>query len=1083
MKKILMLIALGCSFAINAQYVHQSGQNIVDGNGQNLLLRGLGLGGWMVQEAYMLQMESFAGPQHQIKDKIKGLIGDANTATFYANWRANGITKRDIDSLAAWGFNSIRLPMHYNLYTLPIEQEPVAGQNTWVDEGFTMTDNLLSWCAANNMYLILDMHATPGGQGKDAAISDYDSTKPSLWESQANRDKLVALWKKLAERYKNSPWIAGYDLINEPNWAFTGTNINGCDENSNAPLRNLYIAITNAIRQVDTNHMIIIEGNCWGNNYNGMFPLWDNNMALSFHKYWNANNTSAIQGILNYRTQYNVPLWLGESGENSNVWFTDAISLVESLNIGWAFWPMKKIENIAGVTMVTKPAGYDTLLNYWKNGGTAPTSAAATTTLLQVAENYKMQNVTIMKDVKDAMFRQVQSNTTVKYKNHPIPGKVYATEYDMGRLNAAYYDTDVANYRTDSGTFTPWNSGYAMRNDGVDIQASTDSPTNGFMVGYIQNKEWLVYTLNAPADTAYDIDIRYAGTGKIYFEDANGKISELYTLAPTGGFTNWGTATLADVILKQGENKVKLYVQSAGFNLNYFELKNARPAASIDMKMLDANTSLLGDKVIVTFNKPLIAGLNFSQSAFVLKVNNTPVTVTSIDYSGNNTITLKTAVGFGQNDVLTLSYGGSNIKATDNTVQAQFTNKPVNNSVGNIIGISGKIEAENYFFNSGLTVETTADTGGGSDIGYTDNGDYLDYLVNIGEAGNYTIEYRHSGLNVTGQIKLQLLADSGTTDIQTVSLTPTGGWQTWSTQSSSAVLPAGRYILRLLVVNAGFNLNWVKLTLVPTDDDGDNVSNANDACPDTPANDVVDFNGCTVFSLPNNNFVLKTTSETCRSANNGKIDITAVAGNNYTATLTGAANASNTFTSATSFTGLTAGTYTVTITLPDHPTFKRSYNVNVEEPTDLAVMSRVSNESFSVTLDLSGADLYRVELNGVLMVTDQPSVTLQLKAGLNNLKVSTNKECQGIFQRSIQMDNKAIIFPNPVTDVLNIRVPMEKEQNAVVRLFTLTGKLVMENTVLTHGDLSVATSALVPGVYLLTVVSADNTFNSKFIKK
>ena len=86
-----------------------------------------------------------------------------------------------------------------------------------------MIDELLNWCEQNQIYLILDMHAAPGGQGYDAAISDYDSSKPSLWESIYNRNKLIALWGKLAERYQNETWIGGYDLLNEPNWNLQDT--------------------------------------------------------------------------------------------------------------------------------------------------------------------------------------------------------------------------------------------------------------------------------------------------------------------------------------------------------------------------------------------------------------------------------------------------------------------------------------------------------------------------------------------------------------------------------------------------------------------------------------------------------------------------------------------------------------------------------------------------------------------------------------------------------------------------------------------------------------------------------------------
>ncbi len=575
MKKIVLLVLISLSVSSFGQgFLHRNGQKIVDGNGQNVVLRGLGVGGWMVQEGYMLQTGSFAGSQHAIKQKITDLIGTKNTEKFYDAYKANGITKRDIDSLAAWGFNSIRLPMHYNLYTLPIEKETVSGQNTWLEEGFKMTDDVLKWCAANKIYLILDLHATPGGQGKDANISDYDDSKPSLWESIANQDKMVALWKKLALRYKDNHWIGAYDIINEPNWNFTGTNQNGCDEKSNAPLRALQVRVTKTIREVDTNHLIFIEGNCWGNNYNGMFPLWDDNMALSFHKYWNDNDVASIQNMLNFRAQYNVPIWLGESGENSNVWFKEAIALMESNTIGWAFWPMKKIENLAGVTSVTKTPEYEQLLQYWTTGGKKPTVAFAKKTLMQIAENYKMKKLTIRYDVIDAMFRQVQTTDTKKYKNHTLPGKVFATEYDLGQNRFAYLDKDVANY--DGTKFTKWNKGGAMRNDGVDIESCTDKSTNGFHVTFIENGEWLQYTVEVKAKTAFDVAIRYSSEvagGKLFLKDENGKISEAITIPSSGGINNWETVTLKNVVLKQGTNKIIVYFEKGNFNLNFLEFK------------------------------------------------------------------------------------------------------------------------------------------------------------------------------------------------------------------------------------------------------------------------------------------------------------------------------------------------------------------------------------------------------------------------------------------------------------------------------------------------------------------------------
>ncbi|WP_117884058.1 cellulase family glycosylhydrolase [Aureibaculum luteum] len=573
---VLFLFLVMFHVATSQSFLHRDGQNIVDKDGNNILLRGLGLGGWMVQEGYMLQTGAYAGPQHVIKEKIIDLIGEEKTKIFYDAYLANGITKRDIDSLAAWGFNSVRLPMHYNLYTPPIEDE-TTDEITWIEKGFKMTDDVLEWCKENKIYLILDLHAAPGGQGKDANISDYDTSKPSLWESDANQKKMIALWRKLANRYKDEPWVAGYDIINEPNWGFTGQNKNGCDETSNAPLRKLMVATTKAIREVDNNHIIFIEGNCWGNNYEGVLPVWDDNMVLSFHKYWNYNTLGSIQQMLDYRKQYNIPIWLGESGENSNVWFKDAISLVEKNNIGWAFWPMKKVDNIAGVTSVTMNPDFEIIKNYWKDGGEKPSEAFAFNALMQLAENYNMENVTIKPDVIDAMFRQVMTNTTIPFKKHTVPGIVYATEYDLGTNGYAYQDEDFINYKTDTGIQGPWNKGKKMRNDGVDIQLCKDDNSNGYEVFDIQDGEWLQYTVNAIEKGSYDILIRYSSTIKeaiIHLENEKKHISKPLLLTNTTDKSAiYKIVTFKDVKLVKGENKLKVVFDKGGIALNYLEFK------------------------------------------------------------------------------------------------------------------------------------------------------------------------------------------------------------------------------------------------------------------------------------------------------------------------------------------------------------------------------------------------------------------------------------------------------------------------------------------------------------------------------
>ncbi|KQS92900.1 cellulase family glycosylhydrolase [Chryseobacterium sp. Leaf394] len=573
MKQAIILSAFLLSQFGTSQLLKTENQKIVNDKGENIQLRGLGLGGWMLQEGYMLKTADFAGPQYKVKEKIAELIGEEGMKRFYEAYLKNGVTKQDIDFLAKAGFNSIRLPMHYNLYTLPIEKETVKGQNTWLEEGFKMTDDLLKWCKDNKIYLILDLHAAPGGQGNDVNISDNDKSKPSLWESTENQKKTVALWKKLADRYKDEPWIGGYDLINEPNINFTGKNPNGTDEMSNAPLWKLQREITEAIREVDKKHIIYLEGNGWGNNYNGLPELWDGNLVFSFHKYWNNNDDATLKFALDLRKKYNVPIWLGETGENSNVWFTQLIQLLDKHNIGYAFWPMKKIDNTAGINNVKITPEYQKLLDYWKNGGEKPSKDYAEKALMKIADNYKFSNTEVRKDVIDAMFRQTTDHSSKAFKNHTAPGKIMSTDYDLGRIGVAYSDKDFINlWVSDPEKRSEWNSGNQLRNDGVDIFKSVD---NQYYVGKTQTGEWLQYTVNSKDEKTYKLEISYSSKtdSKIRLEDASGKLLTTVSLQSTQGEENWKKNSTKGIRLQKGENKIRIIFENDGVNFNYFELK------------------------------------------------------------------------------------------------------------------------------------------------------------------------------------------------------------------------------------------------------------------------------------------------------------------------------------------------------------------------------------------------------------------------------------------------------------------------------------------------------------------------------
>ncbi len=818
----LLLTAFTISMCLNvsAQGLKASGKKIIDESGNEVILRGMGLGGWMLQEPYMMEMSGFAAAQWQIKDKIKALIGQANTDAFYNAWHDSHCTKKDIDSMAAWGFNSIRLPMHYNLYTLPIEEEPVAGQNTWLEKGFAMTDSLISWCKLHQMYVILDLHAAPGGQGKDQAISDYNPARPSLWESEANKQKTIALWRKLAERYANEPWVGGYDLINEPNWSFTsGGNQNGCSENSNAPLKQLYKDLTATIREVDTTHIIIIEGNCWGNNYNGIFPLWDNNIVLSFHKYWSYNDQNSISGIINLRNQYNVPIWLGESGENSNAWFTDAISLVEKNSIGWAWWPLKKIGSVTNPLTIVKTDNYQTLLDYWNNGGTAPDPGFAYYTLLQMAGNSKIENCIYLKDVIDAMFRQVNDSTSISFSNHVIPGIIPAPEYDLGRYGKAYSDTQFATYQVSTGTYSAWNNGWSFRNDGVDIESSNDADpgSNGYNVGWTEDNEWLQYTAYVDSGAAYTVKFRYAISGsgsKIRLQVNDADVTGSISLPSTGGFQTWNTITINDVILYDGQQRIKVIFDEGGANFSSIGFFLSKRIEDVFLNPVSAETYKQTELIYLSCNKILVDS-TVTTDGFSCTVNGETVNITSLALNTSNLQQIVFTVGqpIFDIDVIKLNYANGSVAATDGTFLQNFTNFPVKNNLPVYLLIAGKIEAEAFSFNQGLQLETTTDAGGGQNVGYTNTGDYLDYRIRVLKTSMYFMEVRVASAGTAGKIEVQQLNSNNVVINSVVLNIPvTGGWQTWKTIGTAINLTEGVSTLRVKILQPEFNMNWYRFS-------------------------------------------------------------------------------------------------------------------------------------------------------------------------------------------------------------------------------------------------------------------------------
>ena len=515
---------------------------------QEVILNAVNFGNWMVMEGYMMNSVSQAPDQHTWKEKLTPLIGTDSVKAFYDAWLTNHVTQDDINQIKAWGFNAVRLPLHYEYFV------NLGTPDVWNDQGFALLDDIISWCTVAGIYVILDLHAAPGGQSDNSGISDYDSTKPSLWESRDNRSKTVRLWDKISERYKDEAWVAGYDLINEPNWDLPGGTL----------LRDLYVDLTRVIRANGDDHILFIEGNSYSNDYTGLTPPWDPQMVYVFHKYQSsADFASDLQWVLDLRTAENRPIWCGEHGENSNDNFTKMVELLRGQGIGMSWWPMKKFGSINCLASATFPPGYQDLLNYL--GGSNPNLSAGTArnTLTQLAESVRLANTEPGNEVVRAIFTQPGNRDTAPLGTVPtIPGTIYASDYDQGMNGHAYADTGWENVLYTTGDYTAWNERWTYRNGGVDIETCSDPDSNGYNVCFFKPNEWMKYTVDVASPGTYRIDLRVANgsgqTATLEIQSGDGTKTLATASVRPRGWSDWVTVSVNGGFSTAGRQSVRI---------------------------------------------------------------------------------------------------------------------------------------------------------------------------------------------------------------------------------------------------------------------------------------------------------------------------------------------------------------------------------------------------------------------------------------------------------------------------------------------------------------------------------------------
>jgi hypothetical protein len=521
-----------------AGFLHADGQNIVDDAGAKVTLRGVGLGNWLLPEGYMWHFDGGADRPRRIEKVVSDLIGPEQAAKFWRDYRANYVTEADIARIAQLGFNSVRPALNARLFLT----EGADPQD--VPEGYQILDNLVSWAKKHNIYVIIDMHAAPGGQtGQN--IDDSADDQPRLFMDPANEDRLVKLWVNIATRYANEPAVAGYDLLNEPLPKRTGA-----EDKYKTALQPLYERITHAIRAVDQKHFVTVEGADWANDWSVFTPTaFDSNVVYQFHYYcW--DQPAKVKGIdqyLAFRDKVNAPVWVGETGEANDMIYWATTEYFESENIGWSFWPWKKMDARNGPISIKSPSDWGQIVAYAR-GGAKPAPEVARRAFAELLHNIKLENCELRSDVVNSTLRVA-------------PVRIAAVNYGREGLNQSYFvkhpDKKAELYR---------------QSEPVPVESTGDQGGGrGGPAVRLEAGEWTAYNLTCEKGADFKLDLR--GRSEL----ANPSTLEITvnnTSTPVS-LTNslWTKYALPPVPLAAGVNKIKVSVKSGVAGFDSFEFQ------------------------------------------------------------------------------------------------------------------------------------------------------------------------------------------------------------------------------------------------------------------------------------------------------------------------------------------------------------------------------------------------------------------------------------------------------------------------------------------------------------------------------
>ena len=348
-------------------YLTVNGTQFVDGTGHPVLLRGVGLGGWMCMENFVT---GYPGTESLMRDAVRRVLGAEKSEFFFDRLLTSFFGEADARLLAGLGLNALRIPVSYRHF------EDDSKPFQLKEEGFRKLDRVIELCAAHGIYSIIDLHTVPGWQNQ-RWHSDNPTHLALFWQHPHFQDRVVHLWEAIADRYRNNPWVAGYNPINEPG------------DESREVVGPFYRRLVTAIRAVDPDHILFLDGNTYSTEFD-IFDVFDelpDNVTYACHDYaapglgyggpypgetrgaWHDKET--VEQKFLQRSEFSrktdTPIWVGEFGPvytgdpgrdaQRYQLLGDQLEIYDRHDASWSLWTYKDI-GVQGLVRVAADSPY-----------------------------------------------------------------------------------------------------------------------------------------------------------------------------------------------------------------------------------------------------------------------------------------------------------------------------------------------------------------------------------------------------------------------------------------------------------------------------------------------------------------------------------------------------------------------------------------------------------------------------------------------------------------------------------------------------------------------------------------------------